>query len=238
MCHRVRERTPLLSAILLLTLFGFGCTVTTEFTSNPPGAKIEADGAFVGTTPVTLTWEKNIIAWLHPRMWLFGWAYYDVLSRMVIVKAIPSEGGQFVQTKIFYQGQSAPKKVFFDMRLRPVGASRPRAPSAVSSLPSTDTPTSSTATRALPPASVPSSSASVYFNVGAGHWIRKVIDRGRFVELEDRSLWEVSSIDRIDSMLWLVADPIVVVESDTGLLPYKLVNTDNGDAVEAKLIRR
>jgi len=76
----------------------------------------------------------------------------------------------------------------------------------------------------------------VYSGVGSGHWVSENIDGGRIIKLEDGSLWEISPIDRIDTMLWLPTEDITVVESDNPLYPYKLINTDAGDAVEAKLI--
>lgn len=54
--------------------------------------------------------------------------------------------------------------------------------------------------------------------------------------VEDGSIWEVSSISRVDTMLWLPTDDITVVESDNPLYPYKLINNDSGDVAEARLI--
>jgi tetratricopeptide (TPR) repeat protein len=75
----------------------------------------------------------------------------------------------------------------------------------------------------------------IYYDVGSGHWISKVIDSGRYILLEDGSLWEVYSVDRITSMLWLPIDDITVIENG-GLFPYKLINTDEGEVVEAKYL--
>lgn len=75
----------------------------------------------------------------------------------------------------------------------------------------------------------------VYAGLGGDHWIQKVIDSGKLILLEDGSLWEVSPIDVITSMLWLPVSEITVIEND-GLFPYKLTNTDDGESVEAKYI--
>ena len=82
------------------------------------------------------------------------------------------------------------------------------------------------------------SSGQTYAGVGGGHWVSKKIDGGRFIKLEDGSLWEISSIDRINTMLWLVTEEITVIESGNPLYPYKLINSDSGDTAEAKLISR
>lgn len=78
----------------------------------------------------------------------------------------------------------------------------------------------------------------VYLGVGAGHWIQKVIDRGEYIKLEDGSLWAISTLDRIDTCIWLPIDDITVIENDSGLYPYKLVNTDRGETAEAVCLSR
>lgn len=82
------------------------------------------------------------------------------------------------------------------------------------------------------------SSEKTYARVGSGHWVSQKIDGGRFIKLEDGSLWEVSSIDRINTMLWLVTENITIIESGNPLYPYKLINSDSGNTAEAKLISR
>lgn len=75
-----------------------------------------------------------------------------------------------------------------------------------------------------------------YPAVGDGHWVREKIGRGEYIILEDGSLWEISRLDRIDTALWLTTESIVVLENSSGLLPYKLINTDTEDVVEAKYL--
>ena len=77
---------------------------------------------------------------------------------------------------------------------------------------------------------------NLYLSLGDGHWVSKIMERGKYIKLEDGSLWEVSSIDRIDSSLWLITESITVVDNSNALYPYRLINTDSGDAVEAKLL--
>ena len=70
------------------------------------------------------------------------------------------------------------------------------------------------------------------------HWIRKVIERGETIQLEDGSIWQISPLSKIDAILWLVTEKIVIVESGNPLYPYKLVNSDGGTSAEAKKISR
>lgn len=78
----------------------------------------------------------------------------------------------------------------------------------------------------------------IYIGLGSGHWVSKKIDSGKYIKLEDGSLWEISSIDKIYTMLWLTTENITVVESKNPLYPYNLINTDSKDAAEAKLISK
>lgn len=80
-------------------------------------------------------------------------------------------------------------------------------------------------------------SSDVYIGEGDSHWISENHD-GAVIELEDGSMWEVSPVDRVDSILWLASSSIKVVSSNDGLFPYLLINTDDGEKVEAKLLRQ
>lgn len=67
--------------------------------------------------------------------------------------------------------------------------------------------------------------------------VKETVDNGRFVLLDDGSLWEVSPLETIDSTLWLRLENIIVVESsDEPGYPYRLVNTDAKSVVSAKLV--
>lgn len=86
--------------------------------------------------------------------------------------------------------------------------------------------------------STPRASAKVYSGVGGRHWISKVIRNGTYIELEDGSLWEVASLDRVYTSIWLPVSDIRVVEanSSVGSYQYLLVNVDSGEQASAKLI--
>lgn len=76
--------------------------------------------------------------------------------------------------------------------------------------------------------------AAAYPAIGHKRWVKSKADGGKFIKLEDGSLWEVSPIDKINTMLWLPLDDVVVVESKNPLYPYKLVG--ERDAAEARLV--
>ena len=59
-----------------------------------------------------------------------------------------------------------------------------------------------------------------------GHWIKSATSNGEIVILEDGSVWQVDSVDAIDSALWLPTTNIVTCDD-------KLINTDDGETVGA-----
>lgn len=60
----------------------------------------------------------------------------------------------------------------------------------------------------------------------AGHWINSVSSSGEIVKLEDGSVWRVSTVDTLDSILWLPTTDIVACDD-------KLINTEDNETVEA-----
>jgi hypothetical protein len=83
---------------------------------------------------------------------------------------------------------------------------------------------------------IQSGGATLYIGEGSGHWIESVMDDGSVIKLEDDSLWQVSPFDVIDSALWLPISDITVIEGNDPGYPYKLVNTDDGEVVNARLV--
>jgi hypothetical protein len=69
---------------------------------------------------------------------------------------------------------------------------------------------------------------------GAKKHVKKIIDRGQYVLLDDNSLWEVNSLDRLTSSLWMSIDEIVIVGSS---FQTKLLNTRDNKSVTAKRIK-
>ena len=77
------------------------------------------------------------------------------------------------------------------------------------------------------------SSYNIYTGVGSGHWIETVSSGGKFITLEDGSLWEIASSDTVFTSIWLPISNIIVIEN-VGQYPYILINTDDGEKVNAK----
>jgi hypothetical protein len=49
----------------------------------------------------------------------------------------------------------------------------------------------------------------------------------------------ISELDRLDVSLWLSNDEITVADNPSNpFYPYKLINTDQGETAEAKLLSR
>lgn len=72
---------------------------------------------------------------------------------------------------------------------------------------------------------------TVYAYCESGHWLQSKTSDGSVLILEDGSIWKVSSIDTIDSQLWLPIDNIIICEG-------KLINTDDNTSIEATRIKQ
>lgn len=70
------------------------------------------------------------------------------------------------------------------------------------------------------------------------HWIKKNIDSGAYILLEDGSLWQIDPFDKVDAMLWLPISTIIVVKSTTGSpgYDYLLINIDDKEKAHAKFM--
>ena len=63
-----------------------------------------------------------------------------------------------------------------------------------------------------------------------GHWIKSVSNGGEIIILEDNSVWQIDSVDRIDTALWLPVTNIAVCYGE-------LINTDDGERAAARRLR-
>ena len=78
--------------------------------TTEPGVRIEANGDYVGTTPLTLKIFADKDGTFHN----FG-------SYEYVIRALPTKPGQHMQTKIYRTGKwftpedMVPKRIFFDM---------------------------------------------------------------------------------------------------------------------------
>jgi len=82
------------------------------------------------------------------------------------------------------------------------------------------------------------SAPSTYVGSGGGHWIKSKADNGGIIILEDGSMWEINSLDRIDTSLWLPITNITVIKASSPIGDYKytLINTEDGEKALAKFL--
>jgi hypothetical protein len=59
----------------------------------------------------------------------------------------------------------------------------------------------------------------------ASHYVSKNMGSGRYLLLDDKSVWKIDTFDRLNALLWSFLDEIVVV-TDSSCLYYHLINTD------------
>jgi len=99
-----------LLAFLSLVIVTIGCSTTpviTKIESDPPGVKIEINEEFVGTTPIQFTLPQSPNG--------------HKLKEMVVIRALPTEPGQYLQEKRFWRRNVVPVRVQFDMRHQSAG---------------------------------------------------------------------------------------------------------------------
>jgi hypothetical protein len=97
--------------------------------------------------------------------------------------------------------------------------------------------------RARPPAAVsaPAGSAQTpaYTALGGGHLLRSVSEDGRYVTLEDGSVWEIEPSVRFQTAEWQPQAPISV-RTGRGVdgYTYEVVNTQDDEGAMARFIPR
>ena len=64
----------------------------------------------------------------------------------------------------------------------------------------------------------------------SGHWVDSVLSDGEVVKLEDGSIWQIDSVDTVDSSLWLETDDVTVCDG-------KLIDTDDHTSVGAHRLK-
>ncbi|MGU9778789.1 hypothetical protein ACV3J7_20825 [Salmonella enterica] len=66
----------------------------------------------------------------------------------------------------------------------------------------------------------------------SGHWISEVMDNGGLIKLENNSIWQVNPAETYNSMIWLMADDVVICSDG------KMINTSesDGNTVHVKLL--
>lgn len=74
-----------------------------------------------------------------------------------------------------------------------------------------------------------------YSHIGTGHWVKKVLDNGNMIVLEDGSIWGIAPSDAAVSAKWLNATPISVGVGK-GDYSYQLIDIGANKAVQAKCV--
>lgn len=89
-----------------------------------------------------------------------------------------------------------------------------------------------------PTTSSPGPAAAAYTGSSGGHWIKSKAANGAIIILEDGSMWEINSLDRIDTALWLPISDVTILKasSPVGEYKYTLINTDDGEKALAKYL--
>jgi hypothetical protein len=75
------------------------------------------------------------------------------------------------------------------------------------------------------------------YPIASQHWIKRVIEHGELIVLEDGTIWQINQLDRINTMLWLPIDNIQIVEGDL-VGHYVLVNTSQKQNAGGVLVGR
>ncbi|AFT96748.1 hypothetical protein AMBAS45_16435 [Alteromonas macleodii str. 'Balearic Sea AD45'] len=65
------------------------------------------------------------------------------------------------------------------------------------------------------------------------YFISRVSNGGGIISLSDGSIWQVNTIDKIDSMLWLPTSTVIVINDSYG---YSMVNLDDGTNVRVEYL--
>ena len=69
-----------------------------------------------------------------------------------------------------------------------------------------------------------------------GYWLKEVARGGRIIILGDESRWEVAPLFMGDTCTWHLVSGITVLDGDNPSYPFKLMNTNNKDIVDAKYL--
>ena len=76
-----------------------------------------------------------------------------------------------------------------------------------------------------------------YARIREEHWLRDKLEEGRFVTLEDESIWEVHPSDRQITKRWLRISTINVKRMEKEGYPYLLSNSTEGENARANYLR-
>lgn len=111
--YEIASKKKMKRFLIIALLISSGCATVhgvMHVESEPKGARIEIDNEYKGQTPLDIPFQYD--EWQGP-----------VFGGMCVMKALPTEPGHCVQSKVFIQGNRIPQNIFFDMRLCPVNPS-------------------------------------------------------------------------------------------------------------------
>jgi hypothetical protein len=93
-------------------------------------------------------------------------------------------------------------------------------------------------TATAPPQGTGNKTEPGYPGMGGGHFVKSVREEGRFVTLEDNSVWEIEQTDRYLTMHWEVEAGISIRSSggDDGYV-YEIDNVDKDEGASARWLR-
>jgi hypothetical protein len=103
------------------------------------------------------------------------------------------------------------------------------------------TPTTAPPPSGAPPPQIPPGGYRYPGQLGSGHSITSISGKGtvhELVVLEDGSLWQISSLEDLQTSLWLSGNPIIVAPTsdDPTFHPYTLINTALNTSAAAEYI--
>ncbi|KDR96594.1 hypothetical protein SAMN02745945_00158 [Peptoclostridium litorale DSM 5388] len=76
----------------------------------------------------------------------------------------------------------------------------------------------------------------VKYEVGNKYALESILESGRYIQLEDESIWEVNTDEEQDLSVWEKGSNIILLESQNKTYPYKMLNIESDESVEVKLL--
>jgi hypothetical protein len=72
--------------------------------------------------------------------------------------------------------------------------------------------------------------------LGGASWIEAVSQDGSIITLADGSIWKVSTVDQIDTALWLPVTDVEIVDGNEPGFPHKMINKDDDEVANVRLL--
>lgn len=86
------------------------------------------------------------------------------------------------------------------------------------------------------PVPVSGGGGASYIGIGDETSIQSISDGGRIITLLDNSVWEVSPLDIVDTAIWLPVTDVLIIDGDDPIFPYKMINRDDNEVANVKLL--